>query len=238
MTAQTTHVPDLARLSVPGISVVHCILPAWEAGDYISYSATSSVGFSFTTQNCDIELGGRTVEREVRPGSIVVTGPEAPVWLRVDRPSDLIEIQADTRLRTSVADEYMVPASADLADLMTDYDPVGWALAARLRKLARMASLPTPLEVETLVRLFYARALKLKFGGRLRIKGDGALDARRAGRVTEYIDANLDQKLGLDALADIAALSPFHFHRSFRRAFGCTPHQFVAMRKASAYKTP
>ena len=224
--------PDIARLSLPGISVAHCRLPAWDAGDYISRSAAHSVGLSFTRQLCDVEIGGRALSRDVGAGSIVVTDGEAPAWLRVAQPSDLIEVSADAALRASVAEEFSVPASADLADLMAPHDAVTWALAARLRCLARSATLPAPMEVETLVRRFYARVLELEFGGRIRAKGDGGLDRRRAARVVEFIDAHLDDKLSLAALADVGALSPFHFHRSFRRTFGCTPHHYVAMKKA------
>lgn len=224
--------PDIARVSLCGLSVAHCILPAWEVGDYVSRSAAFSVGVSFTNQICDVEIGGRACSREVLEGSIVVTGADAPIWLRVEQPSDLVEVSADAALRASVADEYSVPDCVDLADLMAGHDPVAWALAARLRSLVRGAEPPSSLEVETLVRRFYARVLELNFGGRIRAKGDGGLDIRRAARIVEYIDAHLDEKLGLGALADIAALSPFHFHRSFRRTFGCTPHRYVAMRKA------
>ena len=225
--------PDIAALALPGIRVVHCVLPPWEAGDYVSHSAPFSVGVSFTGQQCDIEIGAQARSRQVAAGSIVVTDGDAPVWLRVAQPSDLVEVSAGPALRASVAAEYSVPVSADLGDLVAPPDPVAWALAARLRFLARRANAPSPLETETLVRRFYARVLELQFGGHLKAKGDGGLDPRRAARVAEYINGHLHHRISLAELADIAALSPFHFHRSFRRTFGCTPHRYVAMRKAA-----
>ncbi len=224
--------PDIARISLPGLSVVHCMLPPWEVGEYVSRSAPFSVGVSFSAQLCEVEIGGRGLSREVGAGSNVVTDGEAPSWLRVAQPSNLVEVSADAALRTSVAAEYSVPDSADLGDLVAPEDPITWALAARLRLLARSANPPSPLEVETLVRRFYARILELKFGGKVKAKGNGGLDPRRTARVADYIDAHPHGKISLDALADVAALSPFHFHRSFRRTFGCTPHHYVAMRKA------
>lgn len=43
---------------------------------------------------------------------------------------------------------------------------------------------------------------------------------RRFTRVTEYIYANLDAELDLNTLADVAALSPWHWHRIWQAVYG------------------
>lgn len=48
---------------------------------------------------------------------------------------------------------------------------------------------------------------------------------KRLLRVVEYIHANLDGDLSLDALADIAAMSRFHWHRVFHAMTGETAAQ-------------
>jgi len=50
---------------------------------------------------------------------------------------------------------------------------------------------------------------------------------RRLTRAREFIAASFEQPLTLDEMAQIACLSPSHFLRSFRQAFGQTPHQFL-----------
>lgn len=45
---------------------------------------------------------------------------------------------------------------------------------------------------------------------------------RRFTRVTEYIYANLDAELNLNTLADVAALSPWHWHRIWQAVYGET----------------
>lgn len=42
-----------------------------------------------------------------------------------------------------------------------------------------------------------------------------------------WIDENADSELGLTQLAEQARLSPYHFLRTFERATGVTPHQYV-----------
>jgi AraC family transcriptional regulator len=59
----------------------------------------------------------------------------------------------------------------------------------------------------------------------------GRLDARRLARVAEYIEAHLDQHIVLEDLSDVAALSSFHFARSFRATTSLTPYQFLTARR-------
>ncbi len=50
-------------------------------------------------------------------------------------------------------------------------------------------------------------------------------------RARDLIDARYAEPLDVDALARAAHASPSHFARSFRRAFGETPHQYLLTRR-------
>jgi AraC-like DNA-binding protein len=50
-------------------------------------------------------------------------------------------------------------------------------------------------------------------------------------RVIEFIEANLNESIGLDDLAEAAGLSPNHFLRVFKLATGETPYQFLRARR-------
>jgi AraC-like DNA-binding protein len=54
---------------------------------------------------------------------------------------------------------------------------------------------------------------------------------RRVLRARAYAEDALGEPLGLSELAREAALSPFHFHRLFRSAFGETPAAYVRRRR-------
>ncbi|MDX6770748.1 MAG: methylated-DNA--[protein]-cysteine S-methyltransferase [Elusimicrobiota bacterium] len=49
----------------------------------------------------------------------------------------------------------------------------------------------------------------------------------RVERVITFIDSRREEQPDLDALAKVAGLSPFHFHRLFTRWAGVTPKAFV-----------
>ena len=61
------------------------------------------------------------------------------------------------------------------------------------------------------------------------------LDRRRLRRITDYIDANLEEAITLATLARLVTLSPFYFAKRFRAATGISPYAYVvAQRMARA----
>jgi AraC-like DNA-binding protein len=50
-------------------------------------------------------------------------------------------------------------------------------------------------------------------------------------RAKDLVDARYREPLDVAALAGAAHLSPAHFSREFRRAFGETPHQYLLTRR-------
>jgi AraC-like DNA-binding protein len=55
--------------------------------------------------------------------------------------------------------------------------------------------------------------------------------SRHLLRAKDLIDARYADALDVPALARAARLSPAHFSREFRRAFGVTPHQYLLTRR-------
>lgn len=53
----------------------------------------------------------------------------------------------------------------------------------------------------------------------------------RINKVFQYIDKNLESKLSLDTVSEIACFSPFHFHRVFKLMTGETLNEFVTRRR-------
>ncbi len=55
--------------------------------------------------------------------------------------------------------------------------------------------------------------------------------ARHLLRARDLADARYDQRLTVADMAAAAMLSPAHFSREFRKAFGETPHQYLLTRR-------
>ena len=55
----------------------------------------------------------------------------------------------------------------------------------------------------------------------------GGLPIARLHKIEDYVRAHLVESISIEALAELAELSPFHFSRVFKQATRMTPLQFV-----------
>ena len=117
------------------------------------------------------------------------------------------------------------------------HDPLVCRIAEIINQQMRAPSAASALLVDTLRAALCAHLLKeysslnsTKTAAR-QPSPRGALDRVRLDRVTQYIDANIDRNLTLEELAKVACLSPYHFARSFKRATGVSPHQYLMAQK-------
>ena len=59
----------------------------------------------------------------------------------------------------------------------------------------------------------------------------GGLPPKVLRRVREHIDANIEQRIRVEALAQLANLSVCYFVRAFKRSVGVTPHNYLIQRR-------
>lgn len=225
--------PNIIRCGCAAGTVEHAWLPPLCEGGYVSMSVPSGICLIFSRHvGCLVTTCGRQLWRDVQPGCISIAGPDAIYWRAVREPADVVEVVATAPVRRAIAEEMRVAHAADLADVHGGSDWAVWAIAARLRSQLRQTPQTMCLEYEELIWKIYRHVFATHFGGRPAGKGAGKLGRRRLDRVTDYIDAHLmDTTLSVGALAEVAALSPFHFLRTFKRTLHMTPHTFVRARR-------
>jgi AraC family transcriptional regulator len=224
---------DIARLAWGSVRVAHLRLPpAADAGDAsVALPGAIAVGFNGQKSAAVMLASGRTVARDAPAGTIGLTGGEPVRWLRTTTPAEVVEISADASLRKEIAEELRAEAYADLADIHGWENFHAWAIADRFRSAARGRRHLNDVERDSLVRALYAIVLCGKFGGRAAERSKGSLDTRRLRRVLDFVEAHAATGLTLSRLAEVAALSPFHFARAFKAATGSAPHQYVSSRR-------
>jgi AraC family transcriptional regulator len=117
-------------------------------------------------------------------------------------------------------------------------DPLIEQIAAEILGELQFETSCGDLLVETLADVLAVRLLNnYSSAGAFRAsRRSRGLDARRLQRVTEYIDANLQKEITVDALASAASLSRFHFSRMFKVTTGQSPSRFIGQRRLELAK--
>jgi AraC family transcriptional regulator len=59
----------------------------------------------------------------------------------------------------------------------------------------------------------------------------GGLPRRALERVLQYVEAHLNERISVQALADVAGLSTYHFARAFKQSKGLTPHDYLVQHR-------
>jgi AraC family transcriptional regulator len=156
------------------------------------------------------------------------------VWHEDQASTSLIVQLSPLLLRRAAEDMGLDPDRASLEPRHQFRDPriehIAWALDAE-----RAASHPNgPLYVEG---LGLALAAHLLGRYRMAIPQARGLSKPQLRRVTEYIEAHLDQNLSLSRLAGVAMVSASHFKTLFKRSTGLTVHAYVVQRRVERAKT-
>jgi AraC family transcriptional regulator len=101
---------------------------------------------------------------------------------------------------------------------------------------AEDAALSGSLAAEELAVRIAERTLRLASGHRMGHAAPSGRDEKRISAALRLIEARAGDPLDLDALAHVAAMSKYHFLRTFRRVVGCTPYRYlrgVRLRRAA-----
>lgn len=106
------------------------------------------------------------------------------------------------------------------------------AMLPALLGMTAAAGHDEPLAAERLVHALAVQLLDgttdLTAGRRRRVERLNLLALRQVDR---YIDDHLAERIGLEALARVVRMSPYHFARAFKHSAGLSPHAYVTERR-------
>ncbi|MEM0945840.1 MAG: AraC family transcriptional regulator [Pseudomonadota bacterium] len=197
-----------------------------EIGDLVAEPFALDFAFLEHERTVVEHRGGGIEELPILRHTGGAVGCDTVRFLETDGPSEFVEVRPAGWIRREVVSDMRAEAFQDHERLWNRCDPSLSALAMRVRAHALGGMSLSHEELEERLRNAIARSLEAA-GARPRPKKELGLDHRRVKRVAAYIDANLDKDLRLSVLADVAAVSRFHFARMFLRTSGMPVHAFV-----------
>lgn len=211
----------LARLTAPwGHGALHDHLGGMEGHVIITYYGTP--------QEIVWRRGGERLAGATRGGTITIIPEGHEGRWDIAGPIGVSHVfLSQQRLRES-ADQLPGGLTVELLARVGFEDPVAARIMELLGREAAAADASARLFVEQATDLLVTQLIRgHSSSSALEPPVRRGLADWQVRKVTAYMQAHLDQSIGLDVLADLAGLSRFHFCTAFRLATGSTPHAWL-----------
>ncbi|MEO0836923.1 MAG: AraC family transcriptional regulator [Cyanobacteria bacterium J06642_3] len=124
------------------------------------------------------------------------------------------------------------PDKVELKPILCDRDPHIENIARSFLEEMQTDGLGGRLYSETLATQLAINLLRDYCAYPLKLKQySGGLSPSKLRDAIDYIQANLENKIGLKTLAKITKTSPYYFSRLFKQSTGLTPYQYVIQQR-------
>lgn len=211
-----------------------------EVTDFVAVRQSHHCVFSSSTESVSeiVWEGNNAGRREWVANSVIFLPKDSELKCLPDRPQVSTAVAFEPRLFTEAAKDHIDFSSIDFrfADVSQPH------VQALLQSMAHVALDPNisdwPMLVESNAMALAVAVIKI-----LSPTATVSFDNRPHGlcgvtkkRVVNYIEAHIIRQITLRELADVAGLSQYHFLRMFKRRFGVTPGEYVAIRRIELVK--
>jgi AraC family transcriptional regulator len=181
--------------------------------------------FQMTPGRVERRMADRVVRLERPVGSLTITPAGFDIAADADEDVDILIVAVDPgRMALAVA-EAALP-EAQLTERMCGDDPALLALA-RIMAFESVNNYPSGALSWNRTASRFVDGLLAGHTAAVPAPSRGMLGKDLLQRLRDYVIAHLDEPIGVEALADIAGRSHFHFTRVFTRSVGMTPHRYI-----------
>jgi AraC family transcriptional regulator len=146
------------------------------------------------------------------------------------RRSDVLVITLDPIFYREKALDALGRQAPDITESYTGDEPFIREIGIAMRCEFRRNGLPRPEYMECCAEMI-AIHLAHNFGQRHSERGRAGLQQRKLRKVLDFIREHLNEKIQVEALAQTACMSPFHFARRFKEAVGLSPHAYIVTQR-------
>jgi len=210
---------NVAYMCQPAGEVPEVYTPLWHClgifthGDRIIYA--------------ERKLDGRWRRDAVVGGDVVITPVNVSQGVAWEAEGDFIILGIEPNFFTRAVDD----SASEQIELLPHFatpDPLIYQIGLALKNVLATGGVSSRLYAETMVNALSVHLMQ-HYSNRKPIlhKYIGGLSKYKLNLIIEYIQANLDQDLGLTELATLVQMSPHYFSHLFKQSTGISPHQYV-----------
>jgi len=187
------------------------------------------------------ELGGSWQANQVTSGDFFLTTSPTPYELRWKargpQPFEVMHLYLGLPIfNRAVKDVFNQAGTPQLREVSGEKDNVLSMLLEQLRSELTARHRPSPLFVQSIAQSLAIHLVRTYTDPNAKGRDQrGGLPSFKLRRVTELLEAHLDEEFSLDRLAREVGVSEFHFCRLFKKTTGFTPSRyFIRMRMEKA----
>lgn len=187
------------------------------------------------------KIEGSAQERElIVPRRITLTpGGAVARWQHSGQP-EILHVYLRQSLFEGIAAEMYdcEPARVEVRPRFAIRDPLLEQLAIVIADTLRERAEGSAVFMDTLAQMLAAQLARAhsSLARPPRIPAPGRFADWRLRRLANFIEANLEEELSLEAMAAEVGLSPLYLIRTFKSAFGESPHRYVLQRRIERAK--
>ena len=216
----------LAAGSAPGESGVSVLNFRFDGGMHLlATPRCHCICFEMSQVRVEKRMAGRIAHYERPVGSLTINPAGYDFAADADEDVEILVVAVDPGRMALAAAEGALP-EAQLIERLGGEDPALFTLARTLA-FENVHNYPSGALSWNEAASSFVDGLVAGHTAAMPARSRGSLGKDQLRRLRDYVAAHLDEPIGVEALADIAARSPFHFTRVFTRSVGMTPHRYV-----------
>ncbi len=174
----------------------------------------------------DRQLDGRWRRDAVVGGDVVITPVNVGQGVAWEAEGDFLILGIEPTFFARAVD--LAPEQIELLPHFATPDPLIYQIGLALKNVLANGGVGNRLYAETMINALSVHLMQQYSSRKPSLhKYPGGLPRYKLQQVIEYIQAHLDQDLGLTELAMLVQMSPHYFSHLFKQSTGSTPHQYV-----------
>ena len=184
-----------------------------------------------------ISASGKRITTRAATGNLCLTPAGQTVGAHWEKPLDNMGILLDPDFVVQTALENRFNSNFEFTEIYKNKDPLIQHMGLTLLAEQNAETPSGRLYADSLIQTLILHLLKnYSTANAASENQNGGLSGYKLRRVTEFINANLEEDLSLAEIAAVAELSQFHFARAFRKTTGLTPQQYVMQQRIERAK--
>ncbi|NJM86244.1 MAG: helix-turn-helix transcriptional regulator [Hydrococcus sp. RU_2_2] len=231
------HFLNMYPTGVAGASICHAAQPGYESPlEVVSHQHLLFVHLR-PEVGSERRIGDRLEKENVQIGDVAIVPAQATHWQGIEQDiAEAVILILEPEFLAHSASESVYLDRVELLPTFAQPDPLIYGIGLTLKNLLERGTCDT-VYAESLLTSLSIHLLRnyCAFEPNLR-KYQGGLSKRQLKQAIDYIEANLDRKLTLEAIAKQLNISLYYFCKLFVQSMGIPPYKYVLKQRVERAK--